>query len=198
MPTMRLRTARPARGAAVGCCFSAAPARPGQVSRRRSGARPNCPLAIVGCPTPRSTLFAIPPLQGTRSRCRPVPDPLGRSGADPAEQPSRPRAILPTSGVRSTRSSSEAAALPGWTSPPSSQRAPGWANGGRSPIWAPKNPKDFADFLFAASKRYPTIRRWMIWGEPSAGRKLPANEAERPERGPADLREASSTPPMPR
>jgi len=47
------------------------------------------------------------------------------------------------------------------------QRSPGWANGGRSPSWAPKNPKRFADFLFAASKRYPTIRRWMIWGEPA-------------------------------
>ncbi|HEU5143128.1 MAG TPA: hypothetical protein VFU04_08235, partial [Solirubrobacterales bacterium] len=31
------------------------------------------------------------------------------------------------------------------------QRAPGWANGGRSPIWAPRNPRLFADFLYAAS-----------------------------------------------
>lgn len=47
------------------------------------------------------------------------------------------------------------------------QRAPGWANGGRPPIWAPTDPKTFADFAFAASRRYPSIRRWMIWGEPS-------------------------------
>lgn len=47
------------------------------------------------------------------------------------------------------------------------QRAPGWANGGRPPIWAPKRARDFADFLVAASRRYPTIRRWMIWGEPA-------------------------------
>jgi hypothetical protein len=47
------------------------------------------------------------------------------------------------------------------------QRAPGWANGGRSPIWAPTTPKSFADFAYAASKRYPSVRRWMIWGEPS-------------------------------
>jgi hypothetical protein len=47
------------------------------------------------------------------------------------------------------------------------QRSPGWANGGRSPIWAPTNPKTFADFAYAASRRYPSIRRWMIWGEPS-------------------------------
>lgn len=47
------------------------------------------------------------------------------------------------------------------------QRSPRWANGGRTPIWAPSNPRTFGDFLFAASKRYPSIRRWMIWGEPS-------------------------------
>ena len=47
------------------------------------------------------------------------------------------------------------------------QRAPRWANGNRPPIWAPRKPKDFADFLVAASKRYPTVRRWMIWGEPA-------------------------------
>jgi hypothetical protein len=47
------------------------------------------------------------------------------------------------------------------------QRAPRWANGGRAPTWAPKNPRTFADFLYAASKRYPQIKRWMIWGEPS-------------------------------
>jgi hypothetical protein len=46
-------------------------------------------------------------------------------------------------------------------------RSPAWANGGRPPIFAPKKPTDFANFLYAASKRYPTIRRWMIWGEPA-------------------------------
>lgn len=47
------------------------------------------------------------------------------------------------------------------------QRAPAWANGGRSPISAPRNPRLFADFLFAASRRLPTVRMWMIWGEPA-------------------------------
>jgi hypothetical protein len=47
------------------------------------------------------------------------------------------------------------------------QRAPGWANGGRPPIWAPSDPKQFADFAFALSRRHPSIHRWMIWGEPS-------------------------------
>src|SRR4051812_29406584 len=46
-------------------------------------------------------------------------------------------------------------------------QAPGWANGGRPPIWAPTNPRDFANFATAASRKYPSVRRWMIWGEPS-------------------------------
>jgi len=45
-------------------------------------------------------------------------------------------------------------------------RSPGWANGGRSEIWRPR-PRAFADFLSAAARRYPTVRRWMVWGEPS-------------------------------
>ncbi len=45
--------------------------------------------------------------------------------------------------------------------------APAWANGGRSSIWAPRRPGDFARFAAAASRRYPGVRHWMIWGEPS-------------------------------
>ena len=45
--------------------------------------------------------------------------------------------------------------------------APPWANGGHPSVWAPTNPQDFADFAFAAAKRYPGVRRWMIWGEPT-------------------------------
>ncbi|MEX1142242.1 MAG: hypothetical protein WD993_10920 [Thermoleophilaceae bacterium] len=42
--------------------------------------------------------------------------------------------------------------------------SPAWANGGRPPQWAPR-PAHYARFLTAASRRYPTVRRWMIWGE---------------------------------
>jgi len=45
-------------------------------------------------------------------------------------------------------------------------RSPEWSNGGRSEIWRPR-PQAFADFLAAAARRYPTVRRWMIWGEPN-------------------------------
>jgi len=44
--------------------------------------------------------------------------------------------------------------------------APKWSNGGRSEIWRPR-PRAFADFLVAAARRYPTVRRWMIWEEPN-------------------------------
>jgi hypothetical protein len=45
--------------------------------------------------------------------------------------------------------------------------APGWANGGREWRWAPTDPGDLADFAVAASRRYPSVRHWMVWGEPS-------------------------------
>lgn len=45
--------------------------------------------------------------------------------------------------------------------------SPPWANGGRSSEYAPTHPTDFAAFARAASRRYPSVRRWMIWGEPS-------------------------------
>ncbi len=44
---------------------------------------------------------------------------------------------------------------------------PGWANGGRDWRWAPADSRDYADFLVAVSRRYPSVRHWMIWGEPS-------------------------------
>jgi hypothetical protein len=44
---------------------------------------------------------------------------------------------------------------------------PPWANGNRTSEYAPTNPADYADFAGAASRRYPSVRRWMIWGEPS-------------------------------
>jgi hypothetical protein len=45
--------------------------------------------------------------------------------------------------------------------------APRWANGGHPWNWAPKKPEDFARFAAAASRRYPGVRYWMIWGEPT-------------------------------
>jgi hypothetical protein len=63
--------------------------------------------------------------------------------------------------------------------------SPPWANGGKPAIWAPRNPKDFADFAYAAAKHYSTVRRWMIWGEPSRApqwQPLPKNKPTAPRR----------------
>jgi hypothetical protein len=45
--------------------------------------------------------------------------------------------------------------------------APAWANGGRSWRYAPLRPREFGDFVAAASKRWPQVNYWQIWGEPS-------------------------------
>jgi Glycosyl hydrolase family 1 len=44
---------------------------------------------------------------------------------------------------------------------------PGWANGRSRPNVAPKSASSFADFAYAAAKRYPFVRRWTIWNEPN-------------------------------
>lgn len=60
--------------------------------------------------------------------------------------------------------------------------SPRWANGGRDSRWAP-NPRHYARFMAAASRRYPSVRRWMVWGEPnhqSAFRPLPPDRPRGP------------------
>jgi hypothetical protein len=47
------------------------------------------------------------------------------------------------------------------------QGTPGWANGGRASDWAPTRASDYANFLTAAARRYPSVHLWMIWGEPN-------------------------------
>ena len=44
--------------------------------------------------------------------------------------------------------------------------APPWANGGNAFTWAPQYLGDYATFVTAAARRYPQVRKWMIWGEP--------------------------------
>jgi hypothetical protein len=44
---------------------------------------------------------------------------------------------------------------------------PRWANGGRSPAWAPRTPSALANFAFAASNRYRFVREWVVWNEPN-------------------------------
>jgi hypothetical protein len=49
---------------------------------------------------------------------------------------------------------------------------PDWANGGRAFNWAPSGQRSFADFAYAAARRYPWIRKWTIWNEPNQARWL--------------------------
>ncbi|HME01564.1 MAG TPA: hypothetical protein VKG38_00855 [Solirubrobacteraceae bacterium] len=63
--------------------------------------------------------------------------------------------------------------------------APAWANGGQEESWAPTNASDYANFMTAASRRYPTVRYWMVWGEPTRPgnfNPMPANSPVGPKR----------------
>jgi hypothetical protein len=44
---------------------------------------------------------------------------------------------------------------------------PRWANAGRDHRWAPRRLADLGRFARAASRRYPSVRLWIIWGEPT-------------------------------
>jgi hypothetical protein len=45
---------------------------------------------------------------------------------------------------------------------------PRWTNGGREPMWAALRPRDYADFMAAAVRRYPQVRRWILLSEPTS------------------------------
>jgi hypothetical protein len=48
--------------------------------------------------------------------------------------------------------------------------APKWANGGRAWNYPPERASDYGDFAAAIAQRYPSVRHWMIWGEPNSKR----------------------------
>ncbi len=58
--------------------------------------------------------------------------------------------------------------------------APSWANGGKAWNWVPKNPRDYANFAIAASRRYPSVHLWMIWGEPSRSHNFEPEDPAKP------------------
>ena len=65
------------------------------------------------------------------------------------------------------------------------KESPSWANGGRAPSWAPESDADYSAFMQAASRRYPTVHFWMVWGEVTrAGNfnPMPANSPVGPRR----------------
>jgi hypothetical protein len=60
------------------------------------------------------------------------------------------------------------------------QGTPAWANGGKGRAWVPDNVQDYADFIFAASRHYPSVHRWMVWGEVNAGANFQPMPAHSP------------------
>ena len=64
------------------------------------------------------------------------------------------------------------------------QGTPAWANGGKGRQWVPDNMQDYADFMYAASQRYPSVHHWMVWGEVNYG----ANFQPMPEHSPVGPR----------
>lgn len=47
------------------------------------------------------------------------------------------------------------------------QGTPAWANGGLGWSYPPTAVSALADFVTAASRRYPSVHLWMLWGEPN-------------------------------
>ncbi len=61
-------------------------------------------------------------------------------------------------------------------------QSPPWANGGKLSQWVPRA-ADWADFLVAAARRYPTVHDWIMWGEPTRAanfQPIPATHPSRP------------------
>ena len=49
---------------------------------------------------------------------------------------------------------------------------PSWANGGRPSNYLPTSAAPFGSFANAAARRYPWVRKWLIWNEPNQVRWL--------------------------
>ena len=173
--------------------------RPRAAVRRRPGQVPQSDLGPVlparrrrSVPDDRRPVLAVPRLQGTRRRRRPVPDPLERSRPTRPEQPSRPeRPRLPLETDRrmsSTRRRDyplELAAM--LTGRRLGQRRTAVDLGSQEP-------RGLRQLRLRRRQALSGHPPWMIWGEPSRRRKLPAAEAEQPGRA-ADLRRISRSRP---
>jgi hypothetical protein len=55
---------------------------------------------------------------------------------------------------------------------------PPWANGGRGPAAVPRSRASMRNFAEAAARRYPFVRRWLVWNEPNQRRWLRPTSAE--------------------
>lgn len=69
-------------------------------------------------------------------------------------------------------------------------QTPRWANGGRPRNWAPTHAADYAAFVQAASRHYPSVHLWMIWGEPTRQDNFAPEQAETRRGAPLTRRQA--------
>ncbi len=98
------------------------------------------------------------------------PRPRGRSPATRATRRD-PAYVWPAALGAAVAASSAARHARGG---PADRRAAAGRTAVRPPNWAPPVASDFADFAYAAARRYPTVHVWMIWGEPTRRVRLPA------------------------
>jgi len=83
-----------------------------------------------------------------------------RSGADPAYDWGASDAVL-----KGLRDRGIPAIVTIWGTPR-------WANGGRTPNWAPTSASTFQNFVHAAMDRFPWVNHWTVWNEPNQQRWL--------------------------
>ena len=104
-------------------------------------------------------------VQSARRHDRPLQHPLGSGRADAAGARARvERSRVPLGQRRRVLQGLHARGIEPLVT---LYGTPAWANGGRKPNVAPTSSTTFADFAYAAAKRYPFVRKWTIWNEPN-------------------------------
>jgi hypothetical protein len=131
------------------------------------GPTPNLPASNQNCPTPAPcSAFPTYAQLGVQNVQFQIPwDRVAlRRPANPRD-PNDPAYTWPTYGDTMVQQ----AAQYGMSLTALVQGTPAWANGNKGRQWVPDNVQDYADFMFAISQRYPSVHRWMIWGEVNYG-----------------------------
>jgi hypothetical protein len=142
------------------------------------GPTPNFPGGNSNCPAGGScSAFPIYAQLGVQNFQMQIPwDQVARSRPADPRNPNDP-AYRWTSGMDSVV---QQAAQHGISVTIMVQGTPAWANGGKPRAWVPDNVQDYADFMYAISQRFPTVHRWMIWGEVNYGANFQPMPAHSP------------------
>ena len=146
------------------------------------GPTPNYPAANQNCPTSAAcSAFPTYAQLGVQNVQLQIPwDRVALSRPANPRDPNDPAYTWPTYGD----SMVQQAAQYGMSLTVLVQGTPPWANGGKGRQWVPDKVQDYADFMSAISRRYPSIHRWMVWGEVNYG----ANFQPMPDHSPVGQR----------